>query len=240
MTIQSIIDASKKGEKYFTFFLDNHYSEKISKKIKNLFFPKLQTEDTGKEFEMAICMAYGIEYNGKYKYGYEEPLRLSERLKKLPPMNHIYHSAVNQCIYDFIYDGGTISAKSTKKTNGKVAPQRIGQCSVEKFCEIIDIPRLNKEDLKKYIQENIVKILPIFEINTFESKVLYYDKQKDSIRYIERIKPIDWSQYMFEWTRSVNEWANSSTLKVNKRSIMEIQFHTTRKNMACRWCFKNP
>ena len=31
----------------------------------------LKTEDTGKMFEMAICYAYGIEYNGKYKYSME-------------------------------------------------------------------------------------------------------------------------------------------------------------------------
>jgi hypothetical protein len=28
----------------------------------------LKTEDTGKMFEMAICLAYGIPYDGKYKY----------------------------------------------------------------------------------------------------------------------------------------------------------------------------
>ena len=33
-------------------------------------------EDTGKIFEMAIC----IEYKGKYKYGLEEPAKLSLKL----------------------------------------------------------------------------------------------------------------------------------------------------------------
>lgn len=197
-----------------------------------------KTEDTGKELEMAICLAYGIDYSGKYKYGQDEPLRLSERLKKLPPMKNIYHSAINGCAYDFISDDGNLSAKSTKKTGGKVAPQRIGQCSIEKFCELINIPTLNKDDLKKYIQVNIANILPIFETNTFESNIVYYNKQKDELMYITQVKPIDWSQCTFNWTRDSSEWNNSSSVKVNNDSIMEIQFHTTRKNMACRWCFQ--
>lgn len=43
----------------------------------------LHTEDTGKIFEMAICLAYGIPYNGKYKYGMEEPEKLKARLQNL-------------------------------------------------------------------------------------------------------------------------------------------------------------
>ena len=241
--IIGILDSAKRGKKFLTIFLKNNvekkYGKNISDKIKNTLFPILRTEDTGKELEMAICMAYGIEYVGKYKYDYKEPLRLSERLKKLPPMKNIYHSAINQCVHDFMSDDGNISAKSTKRTGGKVAPQRIGQCSIEKFCERVNIPLMGKDDLKKYIQDNIVSILPIFEINTFESKIVYYNKQKDELMYIQQVSPIDWTQYKFKWTRESSEWTNSSTLKVNNKSIMEIQFHTTRKNMACRWCFEN-
>ena len=43
----------------------------------------LQAEDTGKMFEMAICLAYGISYDGKYKYSMEIPEKLKLRLSKL-------------------------------------------------------------------------------------------------------------------------------------------------------------
>ena len=237
--IEEIIQKSRHGKKTFLEYLKNNYGKKIALKIQHAVFPMLRTEDTGKELEMAICMAYGIEYVGKYNYDYEEPKRLSERLKKLPPMKNIYHSAINQSVFDFTSDDGNLSAKSTKKAGGKVAPQRIGQCSVEKFCERINIEPLGKEELKRYIQDNIISILPIFERNTFESSIVYYIKQKDEIRFIQQIKPIDWTNLTFSWTRDSNEWTNSSTLKVKDKSIMEIQFHTRRKNMACRWCFEN-
>ena len=41
------------------------------------------TEDTGKIFEMAICLAYGILYDGKYKYSMEMPEKIKPRLTKL-------------------------------------------------------------------------------------------------------------------------------------------------------------
>ena len=41
---------------------------------------KLQTEDLGKKFEMAICLLYDIPYDGKYKYSMEEAEKLRDRL----------------------------------------------------------------------------------------------------------------------------------------------------------------
>ena len=58
----------------------------------------LKTEDTGKMFEMAICYAYDIEYNGKYKYSMELSEKLKERLSKLIevfPISTCIHSAKN-------------------------------------------------------------------------------------------------------------------------------------------------
>ena len=43
----------------------------------------LQTEDTGKIFEMAICLAYDIPYDGKFKYSMELPNKLKLQLSKL-------------------------------------------------------------------------------------------------------------------------------------------------------------
>ena len=45
---------------------------------------KLMTEDTGKVFEKAICLKYGIEYQGKYKYGDERANAIQPLLENLP------------------------------------------------------------------------------------------------------------------------------------------------------------
>jgi hypothetical protein len=45
--------------------------------------PKVvKTEDTGKIFEMAICLVYNIPYEGVYKYSLEAATALKQRLLK--------------------------------------------------------------------------------------------------------------------------------------------------------------
>jgi hypothetical protein len=79
----------------------------------------LQTEDTGKIFEMAICLAYNIPYDGNYKYGMEEPERLKHRLSKLLELFPMCsHTAKRGSRYDYTSDTDAnkhLSAKTTKK-----------------------------------------------------------------------------------------------------------------------------
>jgi hypothetical protein len=97
--------------------------------------------------------------------------------------------------------------------------------------------------LKEYIQKHIKNILPIFVHYTFDCPNVYYHEEKDTIRYITMDAPINWDDYEFKWTRTWDEWDNSSTLKIivdeSVIPLLEIQFHTTRKNMAIRWVYEN-
>ena len=128
----------------------------------------LQTEDTGKQFEMAICLAFNIPYNGPYKYGMELPEILKPRLSKLTELfPKCIHTAKNGSRYDYTSEDKHLSAKSTKK-GGKVAPQVIGQSQPKKFCEIIGIEYTTNSSLKEYIQKNISNILPILVSYTFD------------------------------------------------------------------------
>jgi len=64
---------------------------------------KVLTEDLGKIFEMAICLLYGINYDGKYKYSMEEANNIKEKLQKLKTVfpYDIKHIAKNGNKYDF-------------------------------------------------------------------------------------------------------------------------------------------
>jgi hypothetical protein len=217
---------------------------------------KVITEDTGKMFEMAICLAYGIKYDGKYKYDMKLPNQLQSRLAKLPSLfPQCAHSAKLGSRYDFTaVDDPTqhLSTKTIKKGCAKVAPQVIGQAQPSKFCEELDIPFTGVEDLKKYIQENIVSILPHLVSHTFDCPNLYYHQERDKILFIQMVKDIVWSKMMYEWTKVADDWNNSSTLKIKVPqpeaeaspkgfvALVEFQFHTTsRTNMAVRWCYDN-
>jgi len=200
----------------------------------------IQTENTGKIFEKAICLLYDTPYDGKYKY--EDPIDFIPklaRLKELFPM--CSHSAKSGSRYDFTSLDGTqhLSAKTTKK-DGKVAPQVIGQAKPEKFCELMGFQFTDILNLKKDIQENITKILPILFKFTFDCPIIYYNEFKKTIKFIKVKKEIQWDQFEYSWTKLYSDWTGSSTVKIGKIAIAEFQFHSkSRTNMAIRWCFEN-
>ena len=209
---------------------------------------KLKTEDTGKIFEMAICMAYDIPYDGKYKYSLEAAEKLKPRLNQLLELfPNCCHTARKGSRYDFtaIEDNTLhLSAKSSKRYIGKVAPQVIGQPQPQTFCEIIGIEFVSIPELKKFIQLNILIIIPILVNYTFDCPNVYYNKAKNTIRYITFNSNIEWEKYIFTWTCDWTKWNNSSTLKIcidkKEYALLEIQFHTSsRSNMAIRWFYDN-
>lgn len=208
----------------------------------------LRTEDTGKMFEKAICLAYDIPYDGKYKYGLEMPTSLAPRLQKLKDLfPACFHTAKRGARYDFTATDNAerhLSAKTTKRGCGKVAPQVIGQAQPTKFCEVLGIPFEGIPALKVHIQVHIADILPVLTSYTFDCDLVYYNDDTKAIRYIRLKTPIDWSALTYTWTRAADAWTNSSTLQVKCTAdavpvaLLEIQFHTkSRTNMAIRWCF---
>jgi len=208
----------------------------------------VKTEDTGKMFEMAICLAYGIEYDGKYKYDLALAEKLMPRLSKLRTMFPMCrHSAKKGARYDYTSttdEQQHLSAKSTKKGIGKVAPQVVGQSQPKKFCEILGIEYTTLPALKKYIQTDILKIIPVLVGYTFDCPTIYYNDEKDTIRFITLITAIQWDKYELKWTCDWTTWNNSSTLKIisdkKEYALLEFQFHTkSRTNMAIRWCYEN-
>ena len=208
----------------------------------------LKTEDTGKMFEMAICLLYGIPYNGKYKYNMEIPEQLKPRLSKLVDLFPMCkHTAKNGARYDYTAlsnESLHLSAKTSKRYVGKVAPQVVGQSRPKKFCDSMGIEYTTDNDLKKHIQTNILDIIPILVNYTFDCPNIYFNKEKNTIRYITMPTPIEWNKYVFKWTCDWPEWNNSSTLKIiidNKEyALLEFQFHSKhRTNMAIRWFYDN-
>jgi hypothetical protein len=209
------------------------------------------TEDTGKMFEMSLCLAFDTKYMSPFKYSIEECYKLVPRIKKALEDNTIVkckHIANNGSQYDFesiCEQGVYLSAKTTKKT-GSVAPQVIGQASPKKFCDVLNIDYIDIPTTKKYIQENSSTILEYAYKYTFDTKIIYRNHTKNTIIVIEPTQQIEWNNYNYLWTRHYADWNNSSTLKIFDETknkyipLLEVQFHTTnRTNMAIRWRFEN-
>ena len=222
--------------------------QSLCKQAERMSVAKLKTEDTGKILEMAICLAYGIQYDGKYKYSMEDAETLKEKLTKLPTLFPMCkHTAKKGARYDFTsVEDATLhlSAKSTKKGAGKVAPQVIGQCQPKLFCETLGLEYTSVPDLKRTIQENPAKILSVLVDHTFDCPNLFYNQEKDTLRFITLKNDINWDAFEFKWTCDPEKWNNSSTLKIvvqgKEFALVEFQFHTkSRTNMAIRWCYEN-
>jgi hypothetical protein len=218
-----------------------------------------KTEDTGKIFEYAICLAIGTPFQGSYKYSVEEATTLAPRIAALlgrvsSVRPAFTHTAGRGGRYDFTApatEDGTpplhLSAKTTKRGVGMIAPQVIGQAQPAKFCEVLGIPYMSSEGnvaLKRHIQENITALLPALAHFAFDCPTLFYNKGSDQMCHVVVREPIPWREMTFSWSRPWDSWTNSSSLMLTLPGaaapvrLMEFQFHTTRTNMAVRWCYE--
>ena len=213
---------------------------------------KVLTEDLGKIFEKSICLLYDIEYDSKYKYSIEDAEKLKERLlkfKEVFPFN-IIHSAKNGSRYDFTgLDDLNIklSAKTSKK-DGKVCPQVIGQPTKKRFCEYFEIDNsCDLEEIKKYIENNLIKLLKKYYDFTFDCPIIYYNKHKNKLLFIKRNNmdninySIDWTKYNIEFShiKKNKKWGESSSISINNITIGEFQIHNHRDCIKIRWAFEN-
>jgi hypothetical protein len=196
---------------------------------------KLQTEDTGKILEKAICDAYSTPFVGAFQYSQHEVDKLTPRLRRLSTDNLFpmcVHTASKGARYDFTAVAGEsggevlhLSAKSNKKKGGKLAPQVVGQATPQKFWEEFlqftngsnDMsPVTDPATLKKYIQENIAAIMPMLWRYTFDSPIVYYVRDTDQIRFIAPVvgQQPDWTSFQYSWSRPYDKWTNSTSLRV--------------------------
>ncbi len=210
--------------------------------------PVLQTEDLGKKFEMAICLLYNIQYDGKYKYSIDDAHILKNKLTNLLTLfpYDLKHTAKAGSQYDFTCitdDTIKLSAKTTKK-DGKVCPQVIGQPSKKKFCNFFNVSIIDsnslEQQIKNYIQTNIHNMLSIYFDNTFDCPIIYYNQHLNKLLFIKVTNKIDWSKYAVEFShiKKNKVWRESSTISINNITIGEFQVHNHRDCIKFRWAFE--
>jgi len=205
----------------------------------------LVTEDLGKIFEKSICMLYNIPYVGPYKYGTERPMLLKERIKGLAdifPM--LTHTAAKGALHDFTSTNSTLhlSAKTSKKKDGKVAPQKIGQPTKKKFLEYFGLPiNMSDSEIKAFIQRDIVRILNEYFKYTFDDKIIYYNEARDVAMFVEKVKNVVFDSKLIEFgcIRKDKEWNESNILFYKNIRIGEFQIHRNRSCIKFRWFFEN-
>ena len=199
------------------------------------------TEDLGKMFEMAICMLYETDYDGKYKYSVTDAVLMKERIVRLKEVfpYKIKHIAKNGSKYDFVsVEGYHLSAKTTKR-DGKVCPQVIGQPSKKMFCKHFELGEVTTAQVKEYITENVVGLLDAYILNTFDCPIIYYNKAKNELLFVKLKEKINWTNITFSHLLANKVWNESTTIKIGAIAIGSFQIHNHRDCIKFRWSFKN-
>lgn len=227
----------------------------------------MNNETVGISAEVAIANVFDVDINPEYiDRADEDVVDLLEfdldtifRKEGIPlPIEHV---AEEQNPVDFVLeDGSTLSVKTNKKSLGKVAPQIIGQPTAKTYFEYFsdfiefELPETYEEKTNLFKQISINKIETVMEHywnNLFECEHLLYfydiiDRNGDikgNYKYIYAKRPDnspDWSEIRFRFTKSLNTWVESCTVRCITNedrtiSLGEFQAHRNRNCLKFRF-----
>ena len=147
-----------------------------------------------------------------------------------------------------------MSVKSNKNKLGKVAPQNIGQPTVQTFFEYfsdefkdVDLAYYDTEEkkllFKKYILNNPEKIIVDYWKNLFDTDhyLHFFNLVSGEIEYLylPKIPPIEFKKENFSFTQTLDSWNESASLKYNNITIGEFQVHKNRNCLKFRFNMNN-
>lgn len=215
---------------------------------------KNNNADYGHSIQKLICDSFGLDVNSyaaeQFKANYDSkydkellPLctKIFKEIGAKPVQLLTYSDALTKkkqstSPHNFLLaNGETLSIKTTKGS-GMFAPPSVGQAGFEKlndyFADIYGEEIKNQDDIKRMVVYHIHEILPIFIENLFQSDYLVIVNRK-KISNLQVFKSSDVGQYSFSkedftFTRGLDSWVESTTLKYHNTSIAEIQTHTNR------------
>lgn len=214
----------------------------------------MNNADYGLSLQKLICDEYSLEVNdwaaAQFEANYNDEYRI-ELLEVIPKIfNQIESEPTHLLTYtqemtrgkqttsphNFMLDNGKTLSIRTTKTSDKVAPRTVGQAGFpvlnEHFADIYGSEIENQADVRKMIINHIHEVLPVFIENLFQSDytVLLSRRDLKNIQVIKAEELVDYTfaREDFTFTRGLDTWTESTTLKYKGTSIAEIQTHKER------------
>ncbi len=214
--------------------------------------PNNNNSEMGFTIQKTICDMYGIVPESErattfFDTNYDAVLsgrarpylqRIFDELGTRPISCHTFEK-VDGCLvpYNFILeDNSTLSVRTNFKGD-KIAPREVGQAGFDKLNEhfgaIYGRPIVTQQDIKQLFIDSVDEVLPVFIDYLmdadhilwirFEDGQFTYDLFEGNGTFI-----MDFERENFTFTRGLDEWVESTTLKYRGTSIAEIQIHKNR------------
>ena len=198
------------------------------------------------EYDLAINSWARNQFDSNYNPEYENELKqmiqiIFERINSKPVELLTYSNALTSIKqttspHNFLLDDGKTLSIRTTKTSDKVAPRTVGQAGFsvlnDYFADIYGKKIVDQSDVRKLVYEHIHEMLPVFIDNLFQSDLTVFISRQDpeNVQIInsEELSDYSFSRSDFEFTRGLDRWTESTTLKFHGKSIAEIQTHRER------------
>lgn len=197
------------------------------------------TETVGIWTEYVICKVLNISFNTASR-DYVKELNFSiqkeletklDFLKTVGISHHIGNE--NDSIGDFkLCDGSYLSIK-TNISGDKVCPNFIGQTTLKK----LNFESVNQ--FKTWVLNNPEEVFLKYSKALLKSQhLLYVNYNNGQIFYIKHQELLS-RAVSFSFTKDIQSWNESCTMKFDGKSIAEFQVHTNRNCVKCRFSMNN-
>jgi adenine-specific DNA-methyltransferase len=194
------------------------------------------TETVGIWTEYLLCKANNIEFNSSREYvknlNIKEQEEIENVLKFTNVMGKFTHTGQKNSEEDFVLDDGRSLSLKTNISNDKVCPNTVGQTSLSKinknFKEVGDYKSwvINKPDeVYDFYIKHLLKADHLVYVCFNQGKVFWIKKQS--------ISQVDKSRFTF--TKTLDSWKESCSMKLDGKTIAEFQVHNTRDVVKCRF-----
>lgn len=205
------------------------------------------TETFGLSVEKYICDTYNLSYEHHFKYRtISLQPELQEHISRVLRQIHVqrFLGSANGSVDFLLTHGKTLSVK-TNTTGYKLCPQTIGQTTKSRFDLYFNLRDVDDKERKRFIIQHISTILKEYYRHLFCCDYLLWIYQDTTSKHHAQLFRASDFMYFpfykcdFTFSRTLDTWNESSTLKVNGISIGEFQVHANRNCIKFRFHMKN-